>query len=106
MIRHLSPSHFSQKMVPLPILRRKRRDLLKNWNAKMKRMDITVQKFRVKYNLAWEQYASQMQKLVSEIARLEKEMAISKKQELDDWFAEYDKRKKEWLREVKLKEEE
>jgi len=78
------------KMAPLSILRRKRRDVLKTFNAKMKRMDIRFQLFMSRYRIAVEQYTNMSAKLNVEIAKAEAAEAVRRQKDFEQFVKDMD----------------
>lgn len=77
-------------MAPLAILRRKRRDTLKTFNAKMKRMDIRFELFKARYQDAVEQYISITAKLNVEISKAEAIEAIRRQKDYEQFVKDMD----------------
>jgi len=74
----------------LPILRRKRRDLLKAFKAKLKRMDIRFQLFQARYAVAIEEFTHANNQLNIDISAGEALAARLRKERYEQFAKDMD----------------
>lgn len=85
-------------MPPLAVLRRQRRDLNKSHEAKQRRMLVSLDRIKYKFEHEYEVYESKSDKLDADIKKAERERSLEVKKSFDAFQAEMDAKKYAWLK--------